>query len=245
MGKIDDLRSSLSLLVKRNYFLDRWMGDESLLSILHSQYNLHHINKYYLNRYITNIGLNDVTIFQHQEDYLFNDKTSSRRTFFYIFTTENTCPKKLSREGFITCFSNLRVLRSDPLLSPSTSHTNKRKTTTFERNNIVSPEENKMEIEQLKINIGNYFTSITTKKLFGCKADEEVYDCLSRRIDTFDEVLNDNLPIWKVVNKCDKKSMHWDLNTKKEEKVISQTNTKVRKMLLFEKSLLKNILNWN
>ena len=122
MGKLDDLRSSLSLLVKRNYFLDRWMGDESLLSILHSQYNLHHINKYYLNRYITNIGLNDnITIFQHQEDYLFNDKTSSRRTFFlYLFTTKNTCPKKLSREGFITCFSNLRVLRSDPLLSSST-----------------------------------------------------------------------------------------------------------------------------
>ena len=55
---------------------------------------------------------------------------------------------------------------------------------------------------QVKINIGNYFTSRTTKKLFGCKNDEEVYDCLSRRIDTFDDVLCNNLPIWKVVNKA-------------------------------------------
>ena len=63
-----------------------------------------------------------------------------------------------------------------------------------------------MEIEQLKMNIGNYFTSITTKKLFGCKDNEEVYNCLSRRIDTFEKVINNNLQIWKVVNKCDKKS---------------------------------------
>ena len=56
------------------------------------------------------------------------------------------------------------------------------------------------------MNIGNYFKSITTKKIFGCKDNEEVYKCLSRWIDVFDQVLNNNLPIWKVVNKCDKKS---------------------------------------
>ena len=66
----DQLRSTLSLLIKRQYFLDRWIGDKSLLSILHNQYNLHSINKYYLNRYIQNIGLNDINIFYLQEDYL-------------------------------------------------------------------------------------------------------------------------------------------------------------------------------
>ena len=51
------------------------MGDESLLPILHNHYSLHHINKNDLNRYFTNIRLNEVNIFQHQEDYLFNKKT--------------------------------------------------------------------------------------------------------------------------------------------------------------------------
>ena len=58
MRKLDQLRSALFLLVKIDYFLDRWIGDESLVSILQNQYNLHDISKYYVNRYITNIGLN-------------------------------------------------------------------------------------------------------------------------------------------------------------------------------------------
>ncbi len=37
MGQVDHLKSTLSLLLKRQYFLDRRMGDESLLSILHNQ----------------------------------------------------------------------------------------------------------------------------------------------------------------------------------------------------------------
>ena len=74
MGKLDDLRSSLSFFIKREYFLDRWIRDESLLSIWHTQYHLHHINKYYLNKYIVNIGFKKVNIFQHKEDPLLNNR---------------------------------------------------------------------------------------------------------------------------------------------------------------------------
>ena len=82
-GKLDQLRLSLSLLVKRDYFLDRRIvGDKCLLSILHNQYNLHNINKYYLNSCITHTGLYQLNIFQHQEDYLFNQKQNVRQTFF-------------------------------------------------------------------------------------------------------------------------------------------------------------------
>ena len=98
MGKLDQLRSTLSLWIKRLYFLDRWIGVESLLSILHNQYNLHHINKFYVNRFINNIGLiNDINIFHHKEEYLFG-KHNSRRFFFVIFTAKTECPKKLSKE---------------------------------------------------------------------------------------------------------------------------------------------------
>ena len=108
MGKLDDLRLSLSFFIKREYFLDWWIGDESLLSILHTQYHLHQINIYYLNRYIVNISLNKVNIFQHKEDYLLNNW----RTFFYFFTTSNYHPKKLSRNEYINLYSNFRILCS-------------------------------------------------------------------------------------------------------------------------------------
>ena len=36
-------------------------------------------------------------------------------------------------------------------------------------NNIISPEQKEDENMQVTINIGNYLTSRTTKKLFGCK----------------------------------------------------------------------------
>ena len=157
-----------------------------------------------MNRYIVNVGLNEVKIFHHQEDYLFGKKYNKGQTFFYIFTTENTFPNKLSRQGFIGCFSNFQVLRSDTFNRNITIHINKQKFIALESLNIVSPK--KKKDVQTKINIGNYFTSITRKKLFGCKYDEEVYDCMSRRIDMFDDILANNLPISKIINKCSKES---------------------------------------
>jgi len=59
---------------------------------------------------------------------------------------------------------------------------------------IVSPiYKNEIEKEIAK-SIGNYFTADSTKKLFGTKDNETVYDCLTRRIDVFDDIitLDDN-----------------------------------------------------
>ena len=133
MGKVDQLRSALFLLVKRDYYLDRWI-------ILQNQYNLHDISKYYINRYITNIGLNQLNIFQHQEDYWFGKEQNVRRTFFYTFSTKKSCPDKLSRHGFIESISNFCNLRSDKL---SAKNANKRKALTAINSimqNVVSPE---------------------------------------------------------------------------------------------------------
>ena len=93
MGKLHDLRSSLSMLVKRSYFLDRWISDNSLLSILQNNYNLHNINKYYLDRYIVNVGLNSINIYRHKEDNL----TNNRRTFFYLYERKLTSKKVVKR----------------------------------------------------------------------------------------------------------------------------------------------------
>ena len=146
MGKLHNLRSSLSMLVKRSYYLDRWISGNSLLSILQNNYNLHNINKYYLNRYINNIGSNSINIFQHKEDNLTND----RRTFFYIFTKENLPPNNLSREKFIHCHSSFRERRSKnnnsdqpnkrkALIDISTS-TNKKDSSSMQSSILISPD---------------------------------------------------------------------------------------------------------
>ena len=48
---------------------------------------------------------------------------------------------------------------------------------------------------QIQKKLGNYFTPITTKKLFGCLDHEDFHDCLSHRIDIFDEILCNNTTI--------------------------------------------------
>ena len=244
MGKLDQLRSTLYLLIKRQYFLDRWIGDESLLSILHNQYNLHNINKYYLNRYIQNIGLNDVNIFYHQEDYLFGREEKTRRTFFFIFTARNLCPEKLSREEFIKCFNQFRILRSDQstttptnnkrkaLMDISTSTNKKDSSSTQQSSILISPETKNKENIQVIEDIGTYFNDTRAKSIFGCDLDENVYDCLSRRIDLFDEVLKNNVPISSIVNKSDKKSQF----------TPKQMNTTIHRMQYLRLTYLK-VLN--
>ena len=135
-----------------------------------------------------------------------------RRAYFYIFSPKNIPPKKLTKEEYINLYFNFRILWSDhnapnssnnkrKILSDITDIPNNPRTTV----NIISPEQ-KQDDTQIKIQIGNYFTSIQTKKLFGCKNEEEVYDCLSRRIDMFGDILANNLPIWKIINKGNNKS---------------------------------------
>ena len=210
MTKLDQLRSCLFLLIKRHYYLDKWIGDESLLSILKSQFGQNELTKSYLNRYISHIGLDTINIFSHKEEYLLYQDQNVRRAYFYIFTSQNLPPNKLSKNDFTSIYFNFRILRSEhntnqkrKVLSDITTDNSNNTRTAF---NIITPEQKIRENNMTKINIGNYFTSITTKKLFGCKQDEEVYDCLSRRIDMFDEILSNNLPIWKVVNKGSKDS---------------------------------------
>ena len=50
MKDLGILQSCLSLLLERKYFFDKWIGDESLLSILYSQYYLVDVDKAFVNK---------------------------------------------------------------------------------------------------------------------------------------------------------------------------------------------------
>ena len=55
----------------------------------------------------------------------------------------------------------------------------------------------------------NYFNSTEARQLFNCQR-EDVEDCLSRRIDLFDEMINHKQEISIVVNKANKKIVSWN-----------------------------------
>ena len=69
-------------------------------------------------------------------------------------------------------------------------------------NDNISLEINNEEINQVWSGLFQY---LQIKKLCACKNYEGVYDCLSPRIDTFDNISANNLSIIKIVKKFTKK----------------------------------------
>jgi len=172
MPTTNQLRSCLSSLLQRNYFLDKWIGDESLLSILHSQYHLVDVDKKYLNQHLVKICLDSIKIFRDMVGHLRYEQKYARRAYFYYFTKEDTCPVKLSKDAFGDCYFNFRMLRikNNQINNSNTTDKNRKRKVLGEITNlnekkqdkpiIVSPiYRNEIENEIAK-SIGNYFTAI-------------------------------------------------------------------------------------
>ena len=87
------------------------MGDESLLSILHSQYHLIQVNKTYLNQHLPKICLGSIKFFRHMEEKLKYENKHVRRGYLYFFTSKVKDLVKLSRKDFMECYFNFRMLR--------------------------------------------------------------------------------------------------------------------------------------
>ena len=146
----EQLRACLFSLLKRNYYLDKWIGDESLLSILHTQYHLLEVSKAYLNQHLQKICLGPTKLFRHMEAHLQHEDRYKRRAFFYFFTLQPTKLKKLSRKDFIQCYFNFRVLRVSNRNNNINTNTStigeqgvKRKALSDITNNVTSPSENR------------------------------------------------------------------------------------------------------
>ena len=81
MDAFDNLKTCLSLLFERKYFFDKWIGDESLLSILLNEYNLVDVDKKYLNQHIlktTNLFMNSDDNFRKNTFKLIPSRKSHR-----------------------------------------------------------------------------------------------------------------------------------------------------------------------
>ena len=109
---------------------------------------------------------------------------------FYHFTKATIVPKTLStRLEWQKVYNNFRILRS--------KNSNKRKNlqdttnTSSTNNHIDEKQSNENTNKKIIIDkIGNYFNSPEALILFNCRDDEMVDDCLSQRIDIFDDILD-------------------------------------------------------
>ena len=52
-------KSCLNSALSRQYLQEKWIGDQSLVTILQDDYGLDFVNKRYINRYLPDIFLND------------------------------------------------------------------------------------------------------------------------------------------------------------------------------------------
>ena len=164
------------------------MGDDSLLSILHSQYHLIEVNKTYLNQHLAKICLGSIKFFRHMEEKLKYENKYIRRGYLYFFTSKVTDPVKLSSKEVIKCYFNFRMLQvSNKTDNTSTNRTilelgSKRKALTDITNNvspyecreslnsdiavhIITPPIAQKGIEIADL-IGDYFVSEDAKTLY-------------------------------------------------------------------------------
>ena len=88
---LDFLRKHVGLMLRRIYYTNRWIGDETLVSILQQDYYIK-LEKRHLNRYIPNIYLNGIHQHQHIENWIEHDGKKVRKATFYYFSKDLTIP---------------------------------------------------------------------------------------------------------------------------------------------------------
>ena len=193
-------RSSLSSALERQYLNKKWIGDQSLVTILQRNYGLEFVTKAYINKYLPNTYLDKYNCYHVRINGIRTEGKKVINATFYHFSKSDTKPQHLpTKREWEYVYNNFHTLRSP-------QNNNKRKNlqdvakTTINNHTVedeIEGEKKKTIIDE----IGNYFNSPEALILFNCKNDELVDDCLSRRIDLFDDILNQRKSIEDVVNK--------------------------------------------
>ena len=92
MRKLDLFKSTLISALDRSYFLDCWISDKSLVTILNNNYDLDFINMYCVNKYI------QVVYLEYKRFNYFIHKLKNRnniiinKTSFNYFTKSSSTP---------------------------------------------------------------------------------------------------------------------------------------------------------
>ena len=74
MGRLDLFKSTINSTLDRKYWLEKWIGDDSLVTIIKDNYALEFINKRNINRYLPELSLQDYKVFNVQTHRVKNKK---------------------------------------------------------------------------------------------------------------------------------------------------------------------------
>ena len=138
-------------------------------------------------------------------------------TFYYFFKSSSPPPHLSTKLQWQDIYNNFKILRNtqqnhQKLPLKEISHDDKNK----QKQNQDLPLKRKSIYQE----IGNYFNSPEATILFNPQDDESVEDCLSRRIDFFDDILNNKVDISAIVNKaCE---IDCQLNVKQHMTIIQR-----------------------
>ncbi len=188
--------------LERNYFTEKWISDHTLVTIYKHDYTLDFASKRYINKYLPQLSFEGLYIHYETKRNIMKNYGKKGKVVFYFFTRHDEIPDRfVTIEAWQNVYENFRCLRS-----------NRNKTNTPKRalQDVSNTDVQGNETEQPKLKkknnildiIGDYFTSSEARSLFNCRKDESAYDCLTRRIDIFDAILNNKDNIASIVNKA-------------------------------------------
>ena len=115
MQYLDLFKSSLKSALDRKYFLDRWISDHSLSTIIVQKYQLDFVNKGYVNKYINKAYLQEYKCYDYSMHRLKNAKNEIiTKTSFYYFTKNSNVPKFFTNKNeWQQIYDNFRLLMFD------------------------------------------------------------------------------------------------------------------------------------
>ena len=125
-------KSCLTSALSRQCLQEKWICDQSLVTILQDDYGLNFVNKRYINKYLPGIYLNEYKCYHLRINGIKNNNKKVMNVTFYHFSKASSPPKSLSTKfQWEEVYNNFRLLRS----RRNTTNINKRKIIQYRENN--------------------------------------------------------------------------------------------------------------
>ena len=111
MALLSLFRSSLSSALERQYLTEKWIGDQSLVTILQQHYGLDFANKRYINKYLPNVYLDHYNCYHVRINGIKDNNNKKINVYFYYFSKSKHQPSHLSTKlQWEELYNNFRTL---------------------------------------------------------------------------------------------------------------------------------------
>ena len=92
--------------LERNYFIEKWIGDHTLVTIFKNDYNLDFASKRYINRYLRHLLFEGIYIHYEMKKNIIGNNDKKVRAVFYFCTRLDKIPDRFFHPTSIIDQSN-------------------------------------------------------------------------------------------------------------------------------------------